>query len=65
MMDVAHQPGFCFPQSPRGRRRARSKPIEKPVVQPVEVQKLEDPQVSRELGMEVTGRGGRRAGEIL
>lgn len=46
-------------------QRYHSKGIKKPVVQPVEVQKLEDPQVSRELGMEVTGRGGRRAGEIL
>ncbi|KAF6102627.1 cell division cycle associated 5 [Phyllostomus discolor] len=30
--------------SPPGRRRARSKPVEKPVVQPVEEKQLEDPQ---------------------
>ncbi|XP_016063773.1 PREDICTED: uncharacterized protein LOC107533552 [Miniopterus natalensis] len=64
MMEVVHQLGFCLPQSPLGRRRAHSKPIEEPVVQPVE-QKLEDPQVSGELGTEVTGRGGRKPGEIL
>lgn len=65
MMDMAHQLGFCLPQSPQGRRRAHSKPIEKPVVQPVDEQKLEDPQVSEELGTKVTVTGGRRAGEIL
>lgn len=64
-MDMAHQLGFCLPQSPQGRLRAHSKPIEKPVVQPVEEQKLEDPQVSEELGMKVIVTGGRRGGEIL
>ncbi|XP_074227881.1 sororin isoform X2 [Camelus bactrianus] len=38
--------------SPRGGRRAHSKPEEKPVRQPVEKQKPEDPQVSREPGTE-------------
>nr|KAF6437204.1 cell division cycle associated 5 [Molossus molossus] len=36
--------------SPQGRQRAHSKPIEMPVVQPVEEQKLEDSHVSEELG---------------
>lgn len=65
MRDMAHQLGFCLPQSPLGRRRAHSKPSKKPMVSPIEGQKLEDPQVSGERGTEVTGRGGRRVGKIL
>ncbi|KAF5928197.1 hypothetical protein HPG69_018434 [Diceros bicornis minor] len=45
---MAHQPGFCLPQSPSGRQRAHFMSEEKPVVQPVEEQNLEAPQVSRE-----------------
>ncbi|ELK24361.1 hypothetical protein MDA_GLEAN10017927 [Myotis davidii] len=47
-------------KSPQSSRGALSEPIEKPVVQPVEQQDLEDPQVCGELG-----RGGGRAGGIL
>lgn len=54
-MDVAHQLGFCLPQSPQSSQGALSEPIEKPVVQPVEQQNLEDPQVCGELGRVVGG----------
>lgn len=56
MVDVAHQPGFCLPQSSQDRQRVHSEPIEKPVVPPVKEPKPKDPQVSGEPGREVTGR---------
>ena len=56
MVDVAPQLGFCLLQSPRGSRRAYCKPMVKPEAQPVEKQKPEDPQVSEEPVLEVTGR---------
>ena len=66
MADVPHQPGFCLLQSLRGRRRAHSTPVVKPEVQPVEKQEPEDPQVSGEPVLEVTGSTrasqGRRQG---
>lgn len=54
-MDVAYQLGFCLPQSPQSRQKAHSEPVEEPVVQPVEQENLEDPQVCGELGTEVAG----------
>lgn len=57
--------GLCLPQSSRGRQRVHSKPIEKPMMPPVKELKHKDPQVSGELGREVTGRGGRKAGEVF
>ncbi|KAM8815131.1 uncharacterized protein V5649_019842 [Rhynchonycteris naso] len=46
VMDTAHWLGFCLPQSPPDRQRAPSKPTGKPVVQPLQEQKLEDSQPS-------------------
>lgn len=65
MVDVAHQMGFCLPQSSQEKQRVHSKPIEKPVVPPVKEPQPKDPQVSGKPGGEVTGRGGRKAGEIF
>lgn len=71
---MPHQPGFCLLQSPRGGPGAHLKPEEKPEAQPAEKPEPEDPQVSGELGLEVTGstrisQGGQQeqqvAGETL
>lgn len=51
MVDMAPQTGFRLLQSPRGRRKAYPKPVVKPAEKP----KPEDPQVSGEPGLEVTG----------
>ncbi|XP_034869644.1 uncharacterized protein LOC118016321 [Mirounga leonina] len=48
MVDMAPQMGFRLLQSPRGRRKVYSKPVVKPAEKP----KPEDPQVSREPGLE-------------
>lgn len=53
---MAHQPGFCLSVSQGQRESSHSPSIE--MLQPVEEQKLEDPQVSGEPGMKVTGSTG-------
>lgn len=55
MVDMAHQSGFCLPQSPQGRQTVHSKPIRKPVVPPIKEQKPEDLQVSGEPSMGMAG----------
>lgn len=47
--------GFRVLQSPRGRRKAHFKPVVKLEAERVEKPKPEDPQVSGEPGLEVTG----------